>query len=74
VKLGLRAETERDWAKFTRRFRTEMAKPDAAAVLNLLAGLSHHTHFSIGCYCEDESRCHRSILRELLQARGAVFA
>jgi uncharacterized protein YeaO (DUF488 family) len=74
VKLGLSAETERDWEKFTRRFRAEMSKPDAAVVLNLLAGLSHQTNFSVGCYCDDESRCHRSVLRELLQERGAVLA
>jgi len=73
LKLGLSANTERDWAKFAKRFRTEMAKPDAVATLNLLAALSRHADFSIGCYCEDESRCHRSLLRELLSERGAAL-
>jgi uncharacterized protein YeaO (DUF488 family) len=71
VKLGLGARTDREWASFIRKFRTEMARPDASATLNLLAALSHHADFSIGCYCEDESRCHRSVLREMLRERGA---
>lgn len=71
IKLGQQAETDRQWAAFMRRFRAEMAKPDASATLNLLAALSHNASFSIGCYCEDESRCHRSVLRELLRERGA---
>lgn len=62
------------WKAFSRRYRAEMKAPDASRVLDLLAALSHHTSFSIGCYCADESRCHRSILRELLQARGAALA
>lgn len=73
VKLGLTAKTDRDWARFVRRFRAEMARPDATAVMNLLAALSHQVDFSIGCYCEDESRCHRSVLRELLRERGALI-
>lgn len=71
VKLGLGARTDREFAKFIRKFRTEMGKPDPSATLNLLAALSHHADFSIGCYCEDESRCHRSVLRDLLRERGA---
>ena len=51
-----------------------MAEPDAARTLDVLAALSHQTNFSIGCYCEDEARCHRSVLRELLQERGAALA
>lgn len=71
LKLGLAATTDREWARFIRKFRTEMAKPEPVATLNLLAALSHHADFSIGCYCEDESQCHRSVLRELLRERGA---
>ena len=71
VKLGLAARTDRDWASFIRKFRTEMARPDPSATLNLLAAMSHYADFSIGCYCENESRCHRSVLREMLRERGA---
>ena len=71
VKLGQRAVSEREWALFARRYRKEMAAPDASRVLDLLAALSHTADFSVGCYCEDESRCHRSVLRALLVARGA---
>ena len=71
MKLGKGAQTERDWAAFMRKFRAEMAEPEASRNLNLLAALSHKADFSIGCYCEDEARCHRSVLRELLAARGA---
>jgi uncharacterized protein YeaO (DUF488 family) len=71
LKLGLKAATDREWAGFIRRFRSEMARPDSSAALNLLATLSHYTDFSIGCYCEDESHCHRSVLREFLAERGA---
>lgn len=71
MKLGKEAKTERDWAVFAKRFRAEMAEPEASRTLSLLAALSHTANFSIGCYCEDEARCHRSVLRELLTARGA---
>ena len=73
VKLGLRAESQRDWSVFVRRYRAEMAARDNSRVLELLAALSHESNFSVGCYCEDESRCHRSILRELLRDRGAMI-
>jgi len=73
LKFGLGAETARDWARFIKRYRAEMKKPDANATLNLLAAMSHHADFSIGCYCEDESHCHRSVLRELLRERGATM-
>ena len=73
VKLGLGAESDREWAKFVKRYRIEMSRPEPAATLNLLAALSKQADFSVGCYCEDESRCHRSILRELLRQRGAVL-
>ncbi len=71
VKLGLGAESQREWNAFARRYRAEMATPENTRVLDLLAALSHESNFSVGCYCEDESRCHRSILRELLRDRGA---
>lgn len=62
------------WAAFTRRYQAEMAQPDAARSLDLLAALSHQASFSMGCYCEDASRCHRSLLRGLLARRGASIA
>ena len=58
-------------AAFARKFRREMKAPDRSRELDVLAALSHHANFSVGCYCKDESRCHRSLLRELLQERGA---
>jgi uncharacterized protein YeaO (DUF488 family) len=67
------AHDERSWKAFERKFRAEMNKPDAARVLDLLAALSRQTNFSLGCYCENEERCHRSILRKLLAERGAQF-
>jgi uncharacterized protein YeaO (DUF488 family) len=71
VKLGLSTTTDREWAKFVKRYRSEMAKPEPSAVLNLLAAMSKESNFSVGCYCSDEARCHRSVLRELLRERGA---
>jgi uncharacterized protein YeaO (DUF488 family) len=71
VQLGKSATTDRAWAAFLRRYRAEMGAPDAARVLDVLAALSHHADFSVGCYCEDEARCHRSELRKLLLERGA---
>lgn len=71
VKEALAAETHAEWRTFTRKYRKEMAAPPAARLLDLLAALSHRTDFSIGCYCEDEARCHRSELRGLLVERGA---
>jgi uncharacterized protein YeaO (DUF488 family) len=71
VKLAQRAKNEREWARFMRKYRTEMATPENRATLDLLAALSHQTDFSVGCYCPDESRCHRSVLRALLLERGA---
>ena len=68
------AKADKDWALFTRLFRKEMASADAARTLDLLAALSHQTNFAIGCYCEDEARCHRSVLRALLTERGAKLA
>ena len=63
----------RAWRDFVRRYRAEMKTPDNRALLDTLAALSHHAAFSVGCYCEDEARCHRSVLRELLAARGAAM-
>jgi len=71
VKLALGAETRREWGAFAKRYHAEMAAPDNRRVLDLLAALSHEANFSLGCYCEDESRCHRSVLRRLLIERGA---
>jgi uncharacterized protein YeaO (DUF488 family) len=71
MKLGLSAESERQWKVFARKYRAEMAVPAASQSLDVLAALSHHASFSVGCYCEDPSRCHRSLLRELLVERGA---
>jgi uncharacterized protein YeaO (DUF488 family) len=74
LKRGQRAETEREWRAFARAYRREMATPETRRTLDLLAALSHCADFSVGCYCEDESRCHRSLLRELLVAHGADLA
>lgn len=71
VKLALAARTAAEWKAFVKRYRAEMADPANSHLLDLLAALSHGTNFSLGCYCEDESRCHRSILRALLHDRGA---
>jgi uncharacterized protein YeaO (DUF488 family) len=71
VKLGRAAESERQWLAFARRYRAEMAAPDKVRLLDLLAALSHRSRFSVGCYCPEESRCHRSLLRALLEERGA---
>ena len=62
------------WRGFVRRYRAEMKTPDNRALLDTLAALSHHAAFAVGCYCADEARCHRSVLRELLAARGAAIA
>ncbi|MDY6790659.1 MAG: DUF488 family protein [Thermodesulfobacteriota bacterium] len=71
MKLGKAAESDKEWAVFVRKYRKEMAHPDKSRILDLLAALSHETNLSVGCYCENEARCHRSILRELLVERGA---
>jgi uncharacterized protein YeaO (DUF488 family) len=71
VKEALKAVDDRAWAAFKRKFRREMSQPDRSRELDVLAALSHQTNLSLGCYCEDESVCHRSVLRELLIERGA---
>jgi uncharacterized protein YeaO (DUF488 family) len=73
VKFAQGVTTERDWAKFVRKYRAEMTTPESRALLDLLAAFSRHSAFSVGCYCEDASRCHRSLLRELLRERGAIL-
>jgi uncharacterized protein YeaO (DUF488 family) len=74
LKQGLSVANERGWKAFARRYRAEMKAPDIARVLDTLAALSQTTNFSVGCYCADESRCHRSLLRELLLERGAKLS
>jgi uncharacterized protein YeaO (DUF488 family) len=67
------ADDPAPWKTFVRRYRSEMKRPEAARLLDLLAALSHRTNFSVGCYCADETRCHRSVLRALLEDRGAAL-
>lgn len=71
MKLGQQAKTPNDWKAFFRKFRAEMTTSENSKSLDLLAALSHQTNFSIGCYCAEEERCHRSVLRALLLERGA---
>jgi uncharacterized protein YeaO (DUF488 family) len=74
MKLGQAATTPAQWAAFMRKYRAEMAASDATHSLALLATLSHTTNFSVGCYCENEAHCHRSVLRALLAENGAAIA
>ncbi len=74
MKRGQDAASPVQWAAFAKKYKAEMDAPEARHALALLAALSHTTNFSVGCYCEDESRCHRSILRQLLIENGAKFA
>lgn len=71
VKQGLHASDERMWGAFMKRYRAEMKRPEAARLLALLAAFSRQTNFSVGCYCAEEARCHRSVLKALLQEHGA---
>jgi uncharacterized protein YeaO (DUF488 family) len=71
MKLARQASTAAQWARFMKKYRAEMARPEAAHALEVLAALSHHTNLSVGCYCEDEAHCHRSVLRRLLIEKGA---
>jgi uncharacterized protein YeaO (DUF488 family) len=71
VKLALAAQSPQDWKRFVTKYRREMAATDESTTLDMLSALSHRTDFSVGCYCADESRCHRSVLRQLLTERGA---
>jgi len=74
VQRALGARTEAQWKAFVRRYRSEMKAPAQRRLLELLAALSHHADFSVGCYCADERRCHRSVLRVLLEEQGADVA
>ncbi len=74
VKAGLAAVDARAWQTFARRYRAEMKQAPAARLLDLLAALSRETHFSLGCYCAEAARCHRSVLGELLREHGATLA
>lgn len=74
MKLGQQVSSPAQWTAFARKYRAEMATPECSHSIALLAALSHQTDFSVGCYCEDESRCHRSILRQLLADAGANVA
>lgn len=74
MKMALAAETPAEWARFVAKYKAEMAAPAPRHDLALLAELSHDTNFSVGCYCEDENHCHRSILRQLLIDNGATIA
>ena len=74
VAEGLAVDNDREWATFSRKYKAEMNRPDAAHLLDTLAALSHQTSFAMGCYCENESRCHRSLLRGLLAQRGTDLA
>lgn len=74
MKLGQTAETDVQWQAFEKAYRKEMKTPETARTIELLAALSQHSNFSMGCYCDNEARCHRSILRHLLQDAGAQIA
>jgi len=71
MKLGQKAETPAQWARFIKKYRAEMATPENSHAIELLASLSRQCNFSVGCYCENEAHCHRSVLRELLAEKGA---
>lgn len=71
MKLGQSAETPEQWRAFEKKYRSEMSAPEASRTIDLLAALSRQSNFSVGCYCDDEAHCHRSILRHLLEQAGA---
>lgn len=73
MKQGQEAQTPAQWAAFIKKYRAEMSTPENAHTIELLAKLSHQTNFSVGCYCENEEHCHRSVLRALLIEKGAVL-
>jgi uncharacterized protein YeaO (DUF488 family) len=74
VKQAQHASVEREWRAFTKRYRAEMKRPEATRLLTLLAALSRQTNLSVGCYCAEEARCHRSVLKALLHEHGAHLA
>lgn len=71
MKIGQNARTDKEWLAFAKKYRAEMAAPENSRTLELLAAFSHRTNFSVGCYCENEAHCHRSVLRVLLAEKGA---
>lgn len=73
VKEGRSSKSDADWKSFARKYRAEMKRPENSRIIDLLAALSHHTDLSVGCYCADEGRCHRLVLRELLAERDALI-
>lgn len=73
LKVARSAKDETAWRSFVKRYRSEMSRPEKGRILDLLAALSHRVNFSVGCYCHDEQRCHRSVLRQLLAERNAVL-
>lgn len=74
MKIGQAVKTAKDWISFAKKYRSEMKNPEKSRIIDLLAALSHNSNISVGCYCENEARCHRSILKELLAERGAKIA
>ena len=74
MKIGQAVKTEKDWIIFVKRYRSELKNPEKSRILDLLAALSHDSNISVGCYCENEARCHRSVLKALLAERGAKIA
>jgi len=74
MKLGQAAETPEQWRAFEKKYRSEMSSAENSRTIDLLATLSRHSNFSLGCYCDDETHCHRAILRQLLLASGAIIA
>ena len=73
MRLGKAVRTDKEWEVFAKKYRAEMAAPEKQRVIDLLAGLSHTANFAVGCYCEVESRCHRSLLRQVLSERNAAI-
>lgn len=74
MKLAHQARSAADWRRFKQKYRAEMSTPENGRTLDVLASLSQHSHFSVGCYCQDEAQCHRSVLREMLIEKGAKVA
>ena len=74
MKIGKNAQSDKAWRAFEKKYRSEMARPENAHIIELLAAMSRNTDFSVGCYCRDEARCHRSVLKALLIEKGAVVA
>jgi len=73
VKMAQSAESDKEWNVFIKKYRKELTEPDKSRIIDLLAALSREANFSIGCYCRDPARCHRVVLKEVLEERGATF-